>query len=456
MAAINPYVFREYDIRGVVSRDFDPGFVELLGRGFGTFVHRRGGRRISLSGDVRLTTPDLKNYFRQGVLSTGVDIIDIGIVPTPANYFSLFALDVDGSCQVTGSHNPPEMNGFKLSFQRGAVYGSDIQEIRRIVDTGDFEQGAGAVSNRLFLPDYVEMLWHKIALERPLKVAMDCGNAAACLVAPDLAERLGIRLTRLFCDVDGCFPNHHPDPTVAANLASLRDTVVAEGLDVGIAYDGDADRVGVIDDRGEIVWADMLMALFLPEIVQPGDTVLFDVKCSQLLEDEILRLGGRPFIWKTGHSLIKQKMKELGCRFGGEMSGHIFFADDYYGYDDAIYVSMRLLQMLSRRREKLSQLTAALPRYHATPEMRLECSSDREKFRIATAAADFFKREFDCLDTDGVRIRFGDGWGLVRASNTQPVIVCRFEARTAERMEEIRDFVLEKLGEFGEIGRGGY
>lgn len=448
---INPYIFREYDIRGVVANDFPPDFVQALGRGFGTFVRRQGGKEITISGDVRLSTPDLIHVFKNGVLETGVDIINIGIIPTPVNYYSMFKLDVAGAVQITGSHNPPEMNGFKLSFQKAAVYGKQIQEIKNLLVNDDFERGEGTEVRYKLLEEYISMIIEKISFGRKMKVAMDCGNAAACLAAPQIFKALQVDLTELYCEVDGRFPNHHPDPTVSENIKDLVRTVKDGQYDVGIAYDGDADRIGVVDDLGNIVWADTIMSLFLPEIVKQGDEILFDVKCSQSLEDEIIRLGGKPVIWKTGHSLIKQKMKELGCKFGGEMSGHLFFADDYFGYDDAIYVSARFVQMLSNQNKKLSDLIAALPQYYSTPELRMECVNDEEKFKIAKSAADYFKKNYDCLDIDGVRIKFNDGWGLVRASNTQPVIVCRFEAENPESLEEIKSLVLNKLKEYGDV-----
>ncbi|MCH8068251.1 MAG: phosphomannomutase/phosphoglucomutase [Candidatus Marinimicrobia bacterium] len=448
---INPYIFREYDIRGVVANDFPPDFVQALGRGFGTFVRRQGGKEITISGDVRLSTPDLIHVFKNGVLETGIDIINIGIIPTPVNYYSMFKLDVAGAVQITGSHNPPEMNGFKLSFQKAAVYGKQIQEIKNLLVNDDFERGEGTEVRYKLLEEYISMIIEKISFGRKMKVAMDCGNAAACLAAPQIFKALQVDLTELYCEVDGRFPNHHPDPTVSENIKDLVRTVKDGQYDVGIAYDGDADRIGVVDDLGNIVWADTIMSLFLPEIVKQGDEILFDVKCSQSLEDEIIRLGGKPVIWKTGHSLIKQRMKELGCKFGGEMSGHLFFADDYFGYDDAIYVSARFVQMLSNQNKKLSDLIAALPQYYSTPELRMECVNDEEKFKIAKSAADYFKKNYDCLDIDGVRIKFNDGWGLVRASNTQPVIVCRFEAENPESLEEIKSLVLNKLKEYGDV-----
>jgi len=447
----NPYVFREYDIRGKVVEDFSNEFVQDLGRAFGSFVKVRGGKEITLSGDIRLTTPVLKENFKIGVLETGIDVIDIGIVPTPVNYYSMWKLEVAAAVQITGSHNPPEMNGFKMSFRKKAVYGQQIQELRHLVKQQKFEKGDGTEARYTILDDYIDMILKKIKLERKLRIVMDCGNAAACLVAPQLFRELGVDLKELFCDVDGSFPNHHPDPTVPENLRDLTHLMQDGDYDAGIAYDGDADRIGVEDENGEVIWADKIMCLFLPEIVSQGDEVLFDVKCSQALEEEIIRHGGKPVIWKTGHSLIKQKMSELGCKFGGEMSGHLFMADDYFGYDDAIYVSIRLVQTLSRQGKKLSELVSELPLYYATPEMRLDCPSDEEKFRIAQKASSYFQEKYSCLNIDGVRIKFDDGWGLVRASNTQSVIVCRFEAKSPERMEEIKTAILGQIREMGEI-----
>lgn len=448
---INKYIFREYDIRGKVSDDFSPEVVENLGKAFGTFISRSGGQEIALSGDVRLTTPSLIESFKTGVLSTGVDVINIGILPTPANYFSMFKLDVAGAVQITGSHNPPEFNGFKMSRNKKSVFGDSIQDLRSIIEKEDYETGEGDEAPYKIINDYRKMISEKISIERPLRVVMDCGNAAAAICAPDIFKKFNIELTELYCDVDGTFPNHHPDPTVKENLTDLIKLMKTGNYDVGIAFDGDADRVGVVDETGEVIWADQLMALFLPELVNPGDEILYDVKCSKALEEEIIKYQGKPVMWKTGHSLIKQKMVELNCKFGGEMSGHIFFADDYYGYDDAIYVAARLLQTLSRSKKTLSELRSELPKYFSTPEIRLEANSDEEKFMISKKAVDYFTANFNCSTVDGVRINFEDGWGLVRASNTQPVIVCRFEATSEERMQQIKKLITDKLNEMGEL-----
>jgi phosphomannomutase/phosphoglucomutase len=456
MSMINPYIFREYDIRGKVAEDFPEHVVIKLGKAFGTFIKRAGGTEIAVSGDIRLTTPELIIQFKSGVLSTGVDVINLGILPTPVNYYSMFHLGVFGAVQITGSHNPPEFNGFKMSLNKKPVFGDDIQTLYALINNNDFDEGEGTEARYRILNEYNNMIKDKITIEKPMKVVMDCGNAAAAINAPEVFKSLGIELKELFCEPDGTFPNHHPDPTVEENLKDLINEMRTGEYDVGLAFDGDADRVGVVDEKGEILWADQLMSIFLPEIIENEETILFDVKCSQALEDMINRHNGKPFMWKTGHSLIKQKMVELDCKFGGEMSGHIFFADDYYGYDDALYVAARLVQLLSRTERTLSELKAEIPVYYSTPEMRMEAENDEMKFMISNKAVEYFSQHYDCITVDGVRIKFGDGWGLVRASNTQPVIVCRFEANSPERRDEIMNIVLKKLSEFGELRLGGH
>jgi len=449
---MNPYIFRKYDIRGIVETDFTPDVVTDLGRAFGTYVKRYGGDRVSISGDVRLTTPRLMNNFADGLLETGITVLDMGIVPTPANYFSMFHLDVDGAVQITGSHNPPEFNGFKISYKQSAFYGDQIQYLKELIESKNYEMGDGKIEEVDIMNPYKLMLREKIQLDKPMKAVIDCGNAAGCLTAPQIFKEMGIETKELFCDVDGTFPNHHPDPTEDHNLLDLINEMKSGEYDFGVAYDGDADRVIAVDENGRIIRSDILMALFLPEVIKnPGDPIVYDVKCSQALEDMILKYGGKPIMWKTGHSLIKAKMKELNVNFGGEMSGHIFFADDFFGFDDAVYVSLRLAQLLSRTHRTLSELTSEIPVYYSTPELRLECSDDEEKFKISQKADEYFTANYDCNTVDGVRIKFDDGWGLVRASNTQPVIVCRFEAKTLKRMEEIQNEILDKLAEFGEI-----
>ena len=453
---VNPYIFREYDIRGEVAEDFPPEVVVSLGKAFGTLVKRSGGREIAISGDIRLTTPDLINFFKEGVLSTGVDVINIGIVPTPVNYFSLFELDVAASVQITGSHNPPEFNGFKLSLHKKPVYGDQIQLIKNFILNLDYDNGEGSETRYKLLPKYAEMIQSKISINKKMKVVMDCGNAAAAINAPSIFKDLGIELKELFCEPDGTFPNHHPDPTVEENLKDLISEIKNGDYDLGIAFDGDADRLGVVDETGDIIWADQLLAILLSDVIEEGDEVIFDVKCSQALEDVISELGGRPVMWKTGHSLIKNKMAENNCKIGGEMSGHIFFADDYFGYDDAIYVAGRLIQMLSNTEKTLSELKSLIPKYNSTPEIRLEAESDEKKFEIAKMAEDYFSKNYDCITVDGVRVKFKEGWGLVRASNTQPVIVCRFEGDTLDNMNKIQSIILDKLKEFGNLKIGSH
>ena len=453
---VNPYIFREYDIRGEVAEDFPPEVVVSLGKAFGTLVKRSGGREIAISGDIRLTTPDLINFFKEGVLSTGVDVINIGIVPTPVNYFSLFELDVAASVQITGSHNPPEFNGFKLSLHKKPVYGDQIQLIKNFILNLDYDNGEGSETRYKLLTKYAEMIKSKISINKKMKVVMDCGNAAAAINAPSIFKDLGVELKELFCDPDGTFPNHHPDPTVEENLKDLIFEIKNGDYDLGIAFDGDADRLGVVDETGDIIWADQLLAILLSDVIEEGDEVIFDVKCSQALEDVITELGGRPVMWKTGHSLIKNKMAENNCKIGGEMSGHIFFADDYFGYDDAIYVAGRLIQMLSNTEKTLSELKSVIPKYISTPEIRLEAESDEKKFEIAKMAEDYFSKNYDCITVDGVRVKFKEGWGLVRASNTQPVIVCRFEGNTLDNMNKIQSIILDKLKEFGNLKIGSH
>ena len=452
---MNEFIFRKYDIRGVVETDFTDDVVQNLGRAFGTYVVRGGGKKVAVSGDIRPTTPRLIENLTKGLMETGITVVDLGILPTPANYYSMYKLDVHGAVQITGSHNPPEFNGFKISLNQNAFHSEQIQGLKELIDTADFEVGEGNLENNNILPTYMDMLRSKISLDRPLKVAIDCGNAAACITAPTIFRELGMEVTELFCDVDGSFPNHHPDPTEDDNLVDLINEIKKGGYDFGVAFDGDADRVVAVDEQGRIIRADDLIALFLPEIIKnKGDAIVFDVKCSQALEDMIHRYGGTPVMWKTGHSLIKDKMKELNVNFAGEMSGHIFFADDFYGFDDAVYVALRLAQLISRGNKELSEYTSEIPIYYSTPELRMECKNDIEKFEIAEKAKIYFSEKYDCITIDGVRIKFGDGWGLVRASNTQPVLVCRFEAQTQARMEEIQELILSKLAEFGEVAIG--
>jgi phosphomannomutase/phosphoglucomutase len=445
---MNPRVFREYDIRGNADRDLDDAFAGDLGRAIGTHLHRSGARRITLGRDCRVHSPRLHAALRAGLLSTGIDVIDVGVVATPVLYFSVFHFGTDGGIQITGSHNPPEDNGFKIVRGKSTIHGPEIQTLRALVEKRDFHVAAapGKVEDRDVSGPYLDMAVSRIQLgPRRFKVVVDAGNGVGGLAAP-LIRRLGFEVTELFCEPDGRFPNHHPDPTVEANVATLKRTVAEVGAEVGIALDGDADRIGVVDAKGRVVWGDQLMILFARSILEevPGATFVSEVKCSKALYDEIARAGGRAIMWKVGHSLIKEKMKAEGALLAGEMSGHIFFAHRYYGYDDAIYSAARLVELLSRGTLTLSQHVDTLPKVFNTPEIRYELP-DEIKFDVVRRVVERFRRDHQVVDVDGARITWKDGWALVRASNTQPALVLRFEAETPARLDEIRSFVESEL-----------
>ncbi len=450
---INPYIFREYDIRGVVDQDLTDEVVEQIGKGFSTYITEQGAKSVSVGGDVRLSTNRFLKQLIKGLTSSGIDVINIGQVPTPVQYFSMHELNVDAGIMITGSHNPPEFNGFKLSLFNAPVFGTEIQKIKEIINSNKFITGSGTTKELDLKEKYKNYLKNNINIKKQLKVVIDSGNGAGSLVAHDLFKELGVETIDLFDTPDGNFPNHHPDPTVEKNIQVLIKTVKETNADVGIGYDGDADRIGVVDEKGNIIWGDKLMILFSREILKqnPGANIIFEVKCSQALPEMIEKFGGTPVMWKTGHSILKKKMKELNSPFAGEMSGHLFFADRYFGYDDAIYASARLVELLSNTDKKLSELLSDVPKYFSTPEIRVETESDEIKFEIAEKAKKYFSDNYQVNDIDGVRILFGDGWGLVRASNTQPVLVLRFEARTEERLNELKNLVINKLKEFGNL-----
>lgn len=443
---MNPEVFREYDVRGLVDEDLDEGFVHLLGRAIGALASRRGVRSLTLGRDCRLSSAKYLQTVGRGLIASGIDVIDIGLCATPMLYFAIRHLRTGGGVMVTGSHNPPNFNGFKICLGPDTIFGEDIQELRRIIEKSAFASGSGAWQTAEIAAAYRDFLYAHVRINPELKIVLDGGNGVGGHFALPLFTRFGCRTTELFCAPDGRFPNHFPDPTRPENLQDLIGQVVAEKADVGIAYDGDADRIGVVTDQGEILWGDVLLLLFSRFILRdhPGATVIGDVKCSQRLYDDIAARGGRPVMWKAGHSLIKEKLKAEKAMLAGEMSGHIFFADRYFGYDDAIYASVRLLEILSSSGQKLSRLLADLPRGFTTPEIRIACP-DRLKFRVVDRVRDHFRTSHDVIAIDGVRIRFPEGWGLLRASNTEPVLVLRFEAATAERLAEIRSLIDEVL-----------
>lgn len=445
----NRTIFREYDIRGVVGRDYDEEFARLLGRAFARELTDKGGRTASIGRDCRLSSPALTSALIQGVAESGVDVLDIGIVTTPMHYFSLHTLPVDGGIQVSGSHNPPDQNGFKVSVGKETLYGEGIQRIREILEKSDFPSGKGKVEERPIRDDYIKWISENIKLERPLKVVTDAGNGTAGPVGPPILRNLGCEVIELYSEMDGNFPNHHPDPTVEKNVRDLIAAVRKEGADLGIGYDGDADRIGIVTDQGGIVWGDMILMILARAVLEevPGAVIVGEVKCSHVLYNDIAAHGGRGIMWKAGHSLIKAKMKQEGAALGGEMSGHIFFKHRFFGFDDAVYTGCRFLELLSRADRKLSEIVAGIPRTHNTPEIRIE-SSDQNKFEIVRQAVEYFKSEgYDVIDVDGARLVFPDGWGLVRASNTQPMLVMRFEAESEQRLQEIKALMETKINQ---------
>lgn len=450
---LNPAIFRQYDVRGIVGDDLTEGVVEQLGKGYGAYMLALDKKKVSVGYDARPSSPGFRDALLKGILSTGVDVVDIGMVPTPTFYFSLFHLGVEGGMMITGSHNPPEFNGFKVAVGRATIFGPEIQKLRQMTEEASFPRGEGRLTQADVKSAYVATLKERIGpFDRRLRVVVDAGNGMAGAFCAQLLEELGAEVFSLYCDIDGTFPNHHPDPTVPENLTDLIAKVLDEKAELGMAYDGDADRLGVIDEKGNIIWGDQLLILFSREILtrQPGATIVFEVKCSQALPEEIERAGGVPLMWRTGHSFIKKKMKEENSPLAGEMSGHLFFADEYYGYDDAIYASLRLARLLSRTDKTIGQMLADAPKYYSTPEIRVDCPEE-EKFQVVAAIAEHFKEDHEVIDIDGARILFGDGWGLVRASNTQPILVLRFEARTPDRLEEIKHLVVSKLNEISPL-----
>ncbi len=445
-------VFREYDVRGIAGRDLTAELALALGRAVGTTVRRGGGRRVIAGRDCRSSGEALCAALCEGLVASGCEVFDAGLIPTPVAYWGIHHLAADGAVQVTGSHNPPEYNGFKLTLLGASLFGEDIQKLRRLIEDEDFEHGQGSRAPRPLLDDYVAEL--RTSLEpagRPLKVVIDAGNGMGGLTALPLYRHLGYQVVPLFCEPDGRFPHHHPDPTVEKNLADLQAAVARERADVGLAFDGDADRIGVVDKGGEIVWGDRLLTLFARYVLAavPGAAVIGEVKCSKTLYDDIAKHGGKAIMWRTGHSLIKSKMKETGALLAGEMSGHIFFKHRYYGFDDAVYAGGRLLEILSRDPRSVSEHLADLPAMVATPEIRVDCPEDL-KFRLVAEVTRRFKARaagegFRVIDIDGARVETAEGWGLVRCSNTQPLLVLRFEATTSERLQVIRSLVEDEI-----------
>ncbi len=445
---MNPEIFREYDIRGIVDKDLTDQDVILIGKAFGTYLQRENRSRITVGRDCRLSSKDYGQLLTEGLVATGCDVVDIGVCPTPVFYFSIRHLKKEGGVMVTASHNPPEYNGFKICSGYDTLFGEQIQTVRQIAEDRSFVEGRGDTETADVSTAYRKFLEDNITLARPLRVGIDAGNGTAGIVAAPIMRNLGCEVFELYCDMDGNFPNHEPDPTVEKNMRDLITLVREKGLNVGIGYDGDGDRIGVIDEKGNIIWGDKLMIIYAREILsrKPGSTFISEVKCSQTLYNDIEKRGGRILMWKTGHSLIKQKMKEVKAELAGEMSGHMFFVDRYFGYDDAIYASLRLLEILAATGKNITKLLSDVPKTYATPEIRVFCPDDR-KFQVVKEITEHFRQRYSIIDIDGVRVLFEDGWGLVRASNTQPVLVLRFEALSQARLSEIQSLLESVLAE---------
>lgn len=442
-------IFRKSDIRGIVGKHLTSDTVEIIGKGIGTFMKRRGAKVITVGYDARISSFDFRNAIVDSILSTGCDLIDISMVPTPVAYFSLHFLGVDGGVMITGSHNPSEYNGFKISFGTFSLFGDDIQEIYRLINNDDFETGRGRLYKRDIIDDYIDKIISLITLENPVKFVVDGGNGCFGVVGHKLFEKLGLKPQELYWKPDGNFPHHHPDPTIPENMLDLSAKVQSENAQLGIGFDGDVDRIGVVDENGRMVWGDQLLMLFSRNILSknPGATIVGDVKCSQILFDDIKKHGGIPEISPSGHSIVKNIMMETNALLGGEMSGHILFMDNYYGYDDAIFAACRLLEIVSASDLKLSEMIVSETVTVNTPVIQLSCPDDI-KFRIVDEIGEFFKGKYNILDVDGIRLNCKDGWALIRASNTQPALTLRFEANSAEKLNELKKIVYEPISQY--------
>ena len=448
--AIPKNIFREYDIRGNADTELTDEVARLIGQAYATWLIRAEiTSGITIGGDARLSTPRIKNSLIQGILSTGLDVIDVGLVTTPMLYWSLIKFNFSGGVMITGSHNPPDMNGVKLCFEHGTLYGEDVQNIRLIAESGNFEKindSTGKLIHVNIDDEYLKMLVSKFDVPFSFKVVCDCGNGAAGPTAKKFFESLGCECISLFENPDGHFPNHHPDPQKRENMKFLIERVKAEHADVGFAFDGDADRLGVVDDKGEIIFGDRLMTLYWKEILaaHKGADVIVEPKCSLVLPELAEKFGGKILYWKSGHSLIKAKMREIGALFAGEYSGHMFFADEFFGHDDAFYAAGRILRIMSKFKESLSMLMRGVPVYPSTDEIRIPCD-DNIKFEIAEKIKNKVQAKHKISGIDGIRILYPDGWGLIRASNTQPVMVIRCEGKTQEALEKIMREIKEIL-----------
>ena len=444
---LTPKIFREYDIRGVADSELLSDGVTQLGQAVGTYMQRHGGgNQINLARDCRLSSPRLRDAFCAGLKASGCHVTDIGIVPTPLLYYSVFHLKATGGIMITGSHNPREYNGFKIMVGQSTIHGHDIQLLRQMIQANDLAAGEGSEQSYDIVTPYVDEITSRFHFERRVALVFDGGNGVGGPVFARMVEKLNVQAQGLFLDMDGRFPNHDPDPTQPDNLAHLIEAVRVSPVDLGIAFDGDSDRIGAVDETGEVIYGDMLLLLYGREIIarKPGATVIGEVKCSQIMYDELRKAGGNPIMWKTGHSLIKAKMKETGAELAGEMSGHMFFADGYYGFDDALYAACRLIEIVSKSGKPLSAQLTGIPKMVSTPELRLDCPDDT-KFAVVDRVRKHFQKLYEVNDVDGARIKFPKGWGLLRASNTGPVLVMRFEAESEELLRQYRNEVEEAV-----------
>ena len=437
---MHPGIFREYDIRGIAGEEILEADAVAIGRAYGTLLAKQNRRKVSVGRDCRNTSEAFSRAFIDGILSTGCDVTDIGVCPTPVLYFSIHHLDLQGGAMVTASHNPPEYNGFKLMSGQDSIHSQGLQDIRRVIERNDYATGTGQLAQADVITPYTAMILDNITLNKPIRVGIDAGNGTGGITALPVLKKLGCEVHDIYCDLDGSFPNHEADPTQKKNLTDLIALVEKEDLDLGVGYDGDADRIGVVDKKGNVIYGDQLMVIFAREILQrnPGATFISEVKCSMVMYDEIKRRGGVAIMWRTGHSLIKKKMKEEGAALAGEMSGHMFFKDRYYGFDDALYATCRLLEIMADTGMGVDELIQDLPRTFTTPEIRVECP-DTVKFDVVAKIVVLYKERQEVIDIDGMRAIYEDGWGLVRASNTQPALVLRFEAMTEARLDAIRN-----------------
>ncbi len=444
---IPEHIFREYDIRGFADTELTDETAYAIGRAAATTLVREGKKKISVGYDLRKSSERIYKALAKGLVESGLNVVELGLVPTPLVYFSVSHFGLDGGISITGSHNPPEYNGFKLHLADRPFYGKEIQGLLALIRSGDYAAGAGTIEKREVIPVYQEYVRRIFRFRRKIKVVLDAGHGMAGIVAPELIKKLGHEVIELYTNLDSDFPDHHPDPTVLKNMADLQRKVLETGADIGIAFDGDGDRIGVVDEKGEIIFGDKILLLYARYILKskPRAVVIGDVKCSTVVYNTIAQAGGRPLMWKTGHSLIKAKMKETHAELAGEMSGHMFFRDRWFGFDDAIYAACRMLEVLDDQDSSLSSRLADVPVMMTTPEIRVDCPEEI-KFRVvADAVRDFKAQGYDVVDIDGARVQFPDGWGLVRASNTQPVLVMRFEATTQGRLREIQQLIEGKI-----------